>query len=92
MVKSFIIGGTQVLTLVGTASSATAVTGILTSGIQFVDITNRGRNYTFAPRVAISSAPTGGTTGIATAVLRGELLFAPVLQILVIQKRVLFKE
>ena len=72
--EDFIIGGTQVLTLVGTASSATAVTGILTSGIQFVDITNRGRNYTFAPRVAISSAPTGGTTGIATAVLRGGIV------------------
>ena len=28
--EDFIIGGTQVLTLVGTASSATAVTGIVT--------------------------------------------------------------
>ena len=72
--EDFIVGSTQILTLVGTASRATAVTGILTSGIQFIDITNRGRNYTFAPRVAISSAPTGGTTGIATAVLRGGIV------------------
>ena len=65
--EDFIIGGTQVLTLVGTASSASAVTTVVNGGIQFFDITNRGRNYTFAPRVAISSAPTGGVTGIATA-------------------------
>ena len=72
--EDFIIGGTQVLTLVGTASSASAVTTIVNGGIQFVDITNRGRNYTFAPRVAISSAPTGGVTGIATANLRGGIV------------------
>ena len=64
----------QVLTLVGTASSASAVTTVINGGIQFIDITNRGRNYTFAPRVAISSAPTGGVTGIATANLRGGIV------------------
>ena len=72
--EDFIIGGTQVLTLVGTASSASAVTTVINGGIQFIDITNRGRNYTFAPRVAISSAPTGGVTGIATANLRGGIV------------------
>ena len=72
--EDFIIGGTQVLTLVGTASSASAVTTLINGGIQYIDITNRGRNYTFAPRVAISSAPTGGVTGIATANLRGGIV------------------
>ena len=72
--EDFIIGGTQVLTLVGTASSASAVTTVVNGGIQFIDITNRGRKYTFAPRVAISSAPTGGVTGIATANLRGGIV------------------
>ncbi len=72
--EDFIIGGTQVLTLVGTASSASAVTTVVNGGIQFFDITNRGRNYTFAPRVAISSAPDGGVTGIATANLRGGIV------------------
>ena len=72
--EDFIIGGTQVLTLVGTASSASAVTTVINGGIQYIDITNRGRNYTFAPRVAISSAPTGGVTGIATANLRGGIV------------------
>ena len=72
--EDFIIGGTQVLTLVGTASSASAVTTVVNGGIQFIDITNRGRKYTFAPRVAISSAPDGGVTGIATANLRGGIV------------------
>ena len=72
--EDFIIGSTQVLTLVGTASSASAVTTVVNGGIQFIDITNRGRNYLFAPRVAISSAPTGGVTGIATANLRSGIV------------------
>ena len=71
--EDFIIGGTQVLTLVGTASSASAVTTVVNGGIQFFDITNRGRNY-ICSRVAISSAPTGGVTGIATANLRGGIV------------------
>ena len=40
-----------------------------------VDITNRGRNYTFAPRVAISSAPTGGTLLVSQLLnLRGGIV------------------
>ena len=62
-------GGTQKLTLVGTASQATASVGIINGGIQFISLTNRGKGYTFAPRVAISSAPSGGLTGIATSKL-----------------------
>jgi len=62
-------GGTQKLTLVGTASQATASIGIINGGIQFISLTNRGKGYTFAPRVAISSAPSGGLTGIATSKL-----------------------
>ena len=50
-------GGTQKLTLVGTASQATASIGIINGGIQFISLSNRGKGYTFAPRVAISSAP-----------------------------------
>ena len=62
-------GGTQKLTLVGTASQATASIGIINGGIQFISLSNRGKGYTFAPRVAISSAPSGGLTGIATSKL-----------------------
>ena len=69
----FVIGTTQKLTLVGDAVQATAETTQVHGGIQFVTVTNRGSGYTYAPRVAISSAPAGGVTGIATAYLRGGL-------------------
>ena len=62
-------GGTQKLTLVGTAAQATASVGIINGGIQQIFLSNRGKGFTFAPRVAISSAPSGGLTGIATSKL-----------------------
>ena len=69
---SSIIGSTQTLTLVGSAVQATAVAGIITEGgIRTITMTNRGGGYTSVPRVAISSAPTGGITGIASAVMIG---------------------
>jgi hypothetical protein len=64
-----ILGHVQKLTLVGTASSATAVANIVNGGIRFISITNRGGGYSSLPRVAISSAPSGGQTGIATVEL-----------------------
>ena len=64
-------GGTQKLTLAGTAVQATAITGFVNGGIQYISLSNRGNSYTYAPRVAISSAPSGGVTGIATANLLG---------------------
>jgi hypothetical protein len=42
---------------------------ILNGGIRSITVINRGGGYTSAPRVAISSAPTGGITGIATAIM-----------------------
>ena len=71
--EDYIIGTTQKLTLIGDAVQATAETTQVHGGIQFVTVTNRGSGYTYAPRVAISSAPAGGVTGIATAYLRGGL-------------------
>ena len=69
---SSIIGNIQTLTLVGTGVTATAVAGIITEGgIRTITVTNRGGGYTSVPRVAISSAPSGGITGIATAVMIG---------------------
>ena len=62
-------GGTQKLTLVGTASQATASVGIINGGIQQIFLSNRGKGFTFAPRVAISSAPAGGLSGIASSKL-----------------------
>ena len=66
--------GIQKLTLVGTASQATAITGIVTGAIRRIGITNRGSNYISPPRVAISSAPSGGVTGIATVFTRGGIV------------------
>jgi|TARA_R100000030_G_scaffold15818_1_gene10481 hypothetical protein len=60
-------GVTQTLTLVGTGATATAITGIVTSGgVRLITITNRGSGYIGIPTVGVSSAPSGGTTGIAT--------------------------
>ena len=65
--EDFIIGGTQLLTVVGTATQASAETMLVNGAVQWIDITNRGSGYLYPPRVAISSAPTGGVTGIATS-------------------------
>jgi hypothetical protein len=72
--EDFVIGTTQKLTLVGDAEQATAVTTQVHGAIQYVDITNRGNSYTYAPRVAISSAPAGGVTGVGTAYLLGGIV------------------
>jgi hypothetical protein len=63
-------GYIQTLTLVGTAITAIAVAGIVDGAVRYVNVTNRGSGYTSAPKVAISSAPTGGihATGIATMI------------------------
>ena len=67
---STILGNTQTLTLVGVGITASAVSGIITSGgIRLITVTNRGGGYTSVPTVGISSAPVGGVTGIATAVM-----------------------
>jgi hypothetical protein len=65
------LGRTQTLTLVGSAATATAITSLRNGGIRFIAVTNRGGGYTSTPRVAISSAPNGGITGIATAIMIG---------------------
>jgi len=57
-----------ILSLVGVGTTATAVIGYVGNGaIRQITVTNRGGGYTYNPIVAISSAPSGGTTGIATA-------------------------
>jgi hypothetical protein len=66
------LGPIQTLTMVGVGSTATAtITSIVNGGIRFITVTNRGGGYTGIPRIGISSAPSGGTTGIATAVMIG---------------------
>ena len=68
---STIIGSTQRLTLIGAAATATASAGLVDGAIRFIRLTNRGGGYLAPPRVAISSAPAAGVTGIATAIMIG---------------------
>ena len=68
--EDFIIGGTQLLTVVGTATQASAETMLVNGAVQWIDITNRGSGYLYSPRVAISSAPSGGVQGIGTVRLK----------------------
>ena len=63
-------GYIQSLTMVGSASTSLAYAQIVNGGVRRIVVTNRGSGYTSAPRVAISSAPSGGLTasGIATMI------------------------
>ena len=63
------VGIVQKLNMIGAGVTATAITTIVNGGIRFFTVTNRGGGYTHAPRVAISSAPSGGVTGIGSATL-----------------------
>lgn len=69
--EEIFIGRTQTLTLIGAGQTATATASIANGGIRFITVTNRGGGYTSPPTVAISSAPSSGTTGIATAIMIG---------------------
>lgn len=67
--SSTIIGGSLTMTLVGAATTATAITGLVDGGIRSITVDDQGYLYTEVPTVRISSAPAGGLTGIATAIV-----------------------
>ena len=69
-------GYIQTLTMIGLGVTATAVvSGICTTGgVRFITISNRGNGYKSRPRVAISSAPSGGVTAVGIATLIGDLV------------------
>ena len=62
-------GYIQTLSLIGAGVTATASTGIVNGGVRYVTVTNRGNSYTSIPRVAISSAPSGGLTAVGIATM-----------------------
>ena len=72
---STILGSTQTLTLVGTGVTATALTGIVDGYIRSIYLTNRGGGYTSTPTVGVSSAPSGGITGIPTCSMIGGIQY-----------------
>ena len=62
----------QQLTMLGAGTSATAYTGYISdAGIRYITISNRGGGYPLSPEIGISSAPSSGITGIATAEMIG---------------------
>ena len=68
------VGIIQKLNMVGTGVTASAITTLVNGGIRFFTVTNRGSGYINSPRVAISSAPGGGVTGIGSATLIGGIV------------------
>ena len=68
---STIQGMTQTLTMVGTAVTATAITGLVDGGVRSFTITNRGGGYGMVPTVEVSAAPTGGVTAVGIATMIG---------------------
>ena len=68
------IGYIQTLQMIGAGSTATAITSIVNGGVQYVDVTNRGKDYLGVPRVAFSAAPDGGTTAVGVATMLGGLI------------------
>ena len=73
-ISTISLGVTQKLTMIGAGVTATAITSLVNGGIRFFTVTNRGGGYTSAPRVAISSAPSGGITGIGSATMIGGIV------------------
>lgn len=65
------IGPIQTLSMVGIGITASAITNVVNGGIRLITVTNRGGGYTTTPFVGLSSAPNGGKTGIATAIMVG---------------------
>lgn len=60
--------------MIGAGVTATAIITIVNGGIRFFTVTNRGGGYTHAPRVSISSAPSGGVTGIGSVTMIGGIV------------------
>ena len=67
-------GYIQTLTVVGAAVTATAFTNIVNGGVRFIRVTNRGGGFNTAPKVAISSAPSGGYTAVGVATMIDNLI------------------
>lgn len=67
-------GYIQTLNMVGIGSTATAIAGIVNGGVRFITVNNRGSGFTTSPRVAISSAPSGGLTAVGIATMIGGIV------------------
>ena len=64
-------GSSQSLLMVGSAVTATALSGIVDGGVRRFTITNRGGGYAVIPSVEVSSAPSGGINAVGVATMIG---------------------
>ena len=68
-------GNIRSLTLIGSGSTATAISGRIASGaVNQIIVTDRGEKYNYPPTVAISSAPTGGIRATGISTLRDDIV------------------
>ena len=68
-------GNTQTLTVVGASSTALATATLCNSGsVRSVTITNMGSDYSVAPIVTFSTAPSGGVTATGIATITNEFI------------------
>lgn len=67
-------GYSQVLTLVGVGSTASAITNIVNGGVRYVEVTNRGSGYKFPPEVKFSASPESGGTAVGIASMIGGIV------------------
>jgi len=61
--------------MVGTAVTATALTGLVDGAVRYVTMSNRGGGYTSPPIVGFSSAPSGGVTAVGSAIMIGGISY-----------------
>ena len=67
-------GFIQTYVMVGAGSSASATANIVNGGVRFVTMLNRGYDYTSAPDVKFSSAPSIGQTATGVADMIGGIV------------------
>ena len=68
-------GNIRTFTLVGSGTTATAISGRVVSGaVNQIIVTDRGEKYNHPPAVAISSAPTGNTRATGISTLRDDIV------------------
>lgn len=67
-------GYIQTFNMVGVGSTATAIASLRNGGVRNIVVARRGSGYDEAPRVAITSAPSGGLTAVGIASMIGGII------------------
>lgn len=67
-------GYIQTFNMVGFGSTATAIASLRDGAVRTITVSRRGSGYEEAPRVAITSAPSGGLTAVGIASMIGGII------------------